>query len=192
MSVSGTVTLPAQPTVGETALIPLGGNGKEAPHSIWAVRVELASDATVVSSSSDHRRSARRGRRVAAGHRPGGQRGEKLRSVLELFRFSGVKQSTDRLSGQVAPVMCHRWLPLFRVGGIESMIYRLSPCLTRGEDGSGREVPFLMLFHFRGYISNDNSRSRYRGLPDSHWSREYRTYPRLRLVPRWNCFELHG
>ncbi len=46
MAVASTVQLPAQPTTGLTETIPLGGNGFSAPHSIVAVELELANDAS--------------------------------------------------------------------------------------------------------------------------------------------------
>lgn len=46
VSVSETISLPAQPSDGIAQLIPLGGNGFQAPHSVVAVRARLAHDAS--------------------------------------------------------------------------------------------------------------------------------------------------
>lgn len=46
MSVSSAVTLPAEPTVGNTFFRPLGGDGIVAPHSMIAVNVVLDHDAS--------------------------------------------------------------------------------------------------------------------------------------------------
>lgn len=45
MSVSTEVILPAQPTIGNTELLPLGGDGKAAPHGCYVVRAEVDGDA---------------------------------------------------------------------------------------------------------------------------------------------------
>ncbi len=46
MSVSDSVTLPAQPTTGSTQIIGLAGNGRVAPHSMQVAEITLASDAS--------------------------------------------------------------------------------------------------------------------------------------------------
>ena len=46
MSVSETIALPAQPSTGRTALIPLGGDGFEAPISYTALEAQLTGDAS--------------------------------------------------------------------------------------------------------------------------------------------------
>lgn len=45
MSVTTTVTLPAQPTQGVSEFVPLGGNGKSAPLGCYFVRAEVDGDA---------------------------------------------------------------------------------------------------------------------------------------------------
>ncbi len=46
MAVSSTVTLPAQPTVGESAFTPLGGDGKLAPLGCYLTRINVVGDAS--------------------------------------------------------------------------------------------------------------------------------------------------
>lgn len=46
MAVSSSVTLPAQPTAGESVYRPLGGDGWAAPHSLVTCHVSLAGDAS--------------------------------------------------------------------------------------------------------------------------------------------------
>ena len=46
MAVDATVALPAQPTVGSTNLIPLGGDGWVAPHSVYSVDQQVVHDAS--------------------------------------------------------------------------------------------------------------------------------------------------
>ncbi len=46
MAVSSSVTLPANPTAGETLYIPLGGDGRSAPLGCYFCRVDLAGDAS--------------------------------------------------------------------------------------------------------------------------------------------------
>lgn len=44
MSVTTTVTLPAQPTIGRSVLTPLGGNGYTAPHACYMVESSVVGD----------------------------------------------------------------------------------------------------------------------------------------------------
>ncbi len=46
MSVTETITLPAQPTVGNTTFLPLGGNGFTSPHSMYTVAMAIDGDAS--------------------------------------------------------------------------------------------------------------------------------------------------
>ncbi len=46
MSVASTVTLPAQPVLGNTELLPLGGAGVSAPHGCYVVRNSIVGDAS--------------------------------------------------------------------------------------------------------------------------------------------------
>lgn len=45
MSVSASVTLPAQPAIGSSSYLPLGGNGKQAPHGCYVVEAGVVGDA---------------------------------------------------------------------------------------------------------------------------------------------------
>lgn len=51
MSVSAAVALPAQPTIGLTSEIPLGGSGTLAPHNMQEVLIDSVSDATAGTNS---------------------------------------------------------------------------------------------------------------------------------------------
>ncbi len=46
MSVITTVTLPAQPTIGQSVYTPLGGNGYSAPHGCYMVESSVVGDAS--------------------------------------------------------------------------------------------------------------------------------------------------
>jgi len=53
VSVSSSVSLPGQPGAGRVELVPLGGDGKSAPHGCYFVRIEIAGDASGGSATAD-------------------------------------------------------------------------------------------------------------------------------------------